>query len=92
MRKLCVSLSKGGVGKSSTCVSLAHGLALSGKKVLLIDTDDQGQDSFLLGVQPQYSLADVLNEDVKAETALCQARDNLWLLSGEKPFPELNEP
>lgn len=84
MRKLCVSLSKGGVGKSSTCVSLAHGLALAGKKVLLVDTDDQGQDSFLLGVQPKYGLADVLNEDVKAKDALHQARDNLWILSGGK--------
>ena len=84
MRKLCVSLSKGGVGKSSTCVSLAHGLALAGKKVLLVDTDDQGQDSFLLGVQPTYSLADVLNEDVKAEDAIYQARNNLWILSGGK--------
>lgn len=84
MRKLCVSLSKGGVGKSSTCVSLAHGLALAGKRVLLVDTDDQGQDSFLLGAQSTYSLADVLNEDVKAEAALHQARDNLWILSGGK--------
>ncbi|MBS0627254.1 MAG: ParA family protein [Verrucomicrobia bacterium] len=84
MRKLCISLSKGGVGKSSTCVSLAHGLALAGKKVLLVDTDDQGQDSFLLGVQPPYSLADVLNEDVKAEDAIYQARDNLWILAGGK--------
>ena len=84
MRKICISLSKGGVGKSSTCVSLAHGLALAGKKVLLVDTDDQGQDSFLLGVKPKYGLADVLNEDVKAEDALHQARDNLWILAGGK--------
>jgi len=86
MRKICVSLSKGGVGKSSTCVSLAHGLALAGKKVLLVDTDDQGQDSYLLGVAPPYGLADVLGEDVKPEAALYEARDNLWILSGGKPL------
>lgn len=84
MRKICVSLSKGGVGKSSTCVSLAHGLALAGKKVLLVDTDDQGQDSFLLGVTPEYTLADVLSEDVSAEQALHEARKDLWLLAGGK--------
>ena len=84
MRKICISLSKGGVGKSSTCVSLAHGLALAGKKVLLVDTDDQGQDSFLLGVKPKYGLADVLNDDVKAEDALHEARNNLWILAGGK--------
>lgn len=84
MRKICVSLSKGGVGKSSTCVSIAHGLALAGKKVLLVDTDDQGQDAFLLGIKPPYGLAEVMNEDVSAEEAAFQARDNLWILAGGK--------
>jgi chromosome partitioning protein len=84
MRKICISLSKGGVGKSSTAVSIAHGLALAGKKVLLIDTDDQGQDSFLLGVSPKHGLADVLNEEIGAEKAMFKARDNLWIFSGGK--------
>lgn len=82
MRKLCVALSKGGTAKSSTAVSISHGLALEGKKVLLVDTDDQGQDAFLLGVKPTKGLADVLNEDIKAEDAMFKARDNLWILSG----------
>ena len=77
MRKICISLSKGGVGKSSTAVSIAHGLALAGKKVLLIDTDDQGQDSFLLDVSPKHGLADVLNEEIGAEKSMFKARDNL---------------
>ncbi|KAG6559878.1 Chromosome-partitioning ATPase Soj (plasmid) [Candidatus Rhabdochlamydia oedothoracis] len=82
MRKICIALSKGGVAKSSTAVSVSHGIALSGKKVLLIDTDDQGQDAFLLGVKPKYGLADVLNERVSVEQALFQAREGLWVLSG----------
>ncbi len=84
MRKICVSLSKGGVGKSTTAVCIAHGLALEGKRVLLVDTDDQGQDSFLLGVNPAKSLADVFNEDISANDAIHQARENLWILSGGK--------
>lgn len=84
MRKICISLSKGGVGKSSSTVSIAHGLALAGKKVLLVDTDDQGQDAFLLGVKPPYGLADVLSEEVSAEEAMFQARENLWILAGGK--------
>lgn len=84
MRKICVALSKGGVAKSSTAVSISHGLALAGKKVLLIDTDDQGQDSFLLGVKPDLGLADVLNESASVEESLYKARDNLWILSGGK--------
>lgn len=82
MRKICIALSKGGVAKSSTAVSLSHGIALSGKKVLLIDTDDQGQDAFLLGVKPKCGLAEVLNKQASAEQALFQAREGLWILSG----------
>lgn len=84
MRKICIALSKGGVAKSSTAVSISHGLALLGKKVLLVDTDDQGQDAFLLGVKPKYGLADVINENVNVEQALFEAREGLWILSGGK--------
>ncbi len=84
MRKICISLSKGGVAKSTSAVSLAHGLAMAGKKVLLIDSDDQGQDSYLLGVSPKHGLADVLNEEVSPLEAMHEARPNLFILAGGK--------
>lgn len=84
MRKIAVSLSKGGVGKSSSSVTLAHGLALQKKKVLLIDTDDQGQCALLLGVKPPKGLAEVLNEEISAQDAIFEARPNLWILAGGK--------
>jgi len=53
MRRIAVSLSKGGVGKTTTAVNIAAGLARAGHSVLLIDTDTQGQAGRALGVMPE---------------------------------------
>lgn len=84
MRKICISLSKGGVAKSTSAVSIAHGLAMTGKRTLLIDSDDQGQDAYLLGVKPESGLAEVLNEEIGPIEASYEARPNLFVLAGGK--------
>ena len=83
-RKIGISLSKGGVGKSTTSVNLASGLALAGFKVLLIDTDTQGQDSFMLGVKPKAGLTELVTGELALKQCLTKARDNLWMLTGGK--------
>ena len=83
-RKIGISLSKGGVGKSTTSINLASGLALAGFKVLLIDTDTQGQDSFMLGVKPKAGLTEIVTGELSLKECLTKARDNLWLLAGGK--------
>src|SRR5215470_11947681 len=82
MRKIAVFLTKGGVGKTTTAVSIAAGLARLGAKVLLIDTDTQGHISTALGLQPSVGLAQVLSGELLVSEALIEAREKLWLLAG----------
>jgi chromosome partitioning protein len=81
-RRICVTLSKGGVGKTTTAVNLSAALALAGFKVLLVDTDTQGQSSYMLGVKPEAGLTELLTGELTAEEAVTQARKNLHLLGG----------
>jgi len=83
-RKICVTLSKGGVGKTTTSVNLSAGLALAGYKVLLVDTDTQGQSSYILGKKPRAGLTELLTKELAPEECIVRARKNLWLLSGGK--------
>ena len=83
-RKIGISLSKGGVGKSTTAINLSAGLALAGFKVMLVDTDTQGQDSFMLGVKPKVGLTELVTGELPLKECLTKARDNLWLLAGGK--------
>jgi len=83
-RKICVTLSKGGVGKTTTSVNLSAGLALAGYKVLLLDTDTQGQSSYILGKKPRAGLTELLTKELAPEECIVRARKNLWLLAGGK--------
>ena len=83
-RTIGVSLSKGGVGKTTTAVNLSAGLALAGFKVLLVDTDTQNQDGYMLGVKPAAGLTEYMLEETGEDKAIVEARENLWLLSGGK--------
>ncbi len=52
---LAVTNHKGGVGKTTTAVNIAHAFAEAGKEVLLIDLDPQGSATLHLGIQDDGS-------------------------------------
>jgi chromosome partitioning protein len=84
MRKIAIVGFKGGIGKTTTCVSLGAALALRKRRVLLIDTDTQANVSMALGIKDiGRSLTDVLLRKVRAKDCIIPARENLELIPGD---------
>src|SRR5579859_6521808 len=86
MTAICIANNKGGVGKTTTAVNLAAGLARLNQRVLVVDVDGQANATYALTgrVHPVPSLYDVLVGERKLETVVWQTNEeNVWLVPGD---------
>ena len=70
-RIIAIANQKGGVGKTTTSINLSASLAAKGKKVLVIDTDPQGNTTSGFGIE-KNELEDTIYELILGE---CSIRD-----------------
>jgi len=84
MKIISFANQKGGVGKTTTAVTLAHGLARQGRRTLLVDLDPQGHTAFSLGLDKAPGLYRLICLGEPLRQTVQNARPNLDVLPGDK--------
>ncbi len=81
MKKICIHIQKGGVGKTTIAGNLAY-LISKNKKTVLVDADPQGNSSswFISNHKVKHELVDVLTAAINVKDALIQLKENFFMI------------
>ena len=89
-RVIAVTSGKGGVGKTSISVNLALQLREQGKKVVILDADfGLANVEIMLGIRPQYNLADLIYRNMSIEEIITDGPMGIGFISGGSGVQDL---
>jgi chromosome partitioning protein len=77
MKKIAIISTKGGVGKTTTSINLAHGLSLNGKRVILLDCDPQNNVAEIFDLENGEALSELI---VGKKANMTEVRKNLFVI------------
>ncbi len=89
-RVVAVTSGKGGVGKTSISVNLALQFQQQGKRVVVLDADfGLANVEIMLGIRPQYNLADLVFNNKSIEDIITEGPNGIGFISGGSGVQDL---